>query len=94
MDAGESCRERGWSETVGCRWPARKEQYCFSFIQNYLNEFELIRWKGRLPIQKKIQIKYRFEGFEERNNVLHRNFFRFEVEFEWKFREASTFEIQ
>jgi hypothetical protein len=26
--------------------------------------------------------KYDFEGFDERNNFLHRNFFRFEVDFE------------
>jgi hypothetical protein len=35
-----------------------------------------------------------FEGFEERYNFLHRNFFRFEVDFEWKFREALWFEFE
>jgi hypothetical protein len=40
------------------------------------------------------EIKYGFEGFNERNNFLHRNFFRFEVDFELKFRETSGFEIQ
>jgi hypothetical protein len=29
----------------------------------------------------KISIKYDCEGFEERNNFLHRNFFRFEMKF-------------
>jgi hypothetical protein len=31
---------------------------------------------------KKFKIKYEIEGFEERNNFLHRNFFRFEFDFE------------
>jgi hypothetical protein len=35
------------------------------------------------------QIKYEFEGFDERNNFLHINFFRFELDFELKFKEAS-----
>jgi hypothetical protein len=31
--------------------------------------------------------------FEEGNNFLYRNFFIFEVDFKWKFREASMFEF-
>jgi hypothetical protein len=31
---------------------------------------------------KKIEIKYGCEIFEERNNFLHRNFFRFKTDFE------------
>jgi hypothetical protein len=38
---------------------------------------------------QKIEIKYGFEGFDERNNFPYRNFSRFEMEFELKFREAS-----
>jgi hypothetical protein len=34
-----------------------------------------------LPKLKKIEIKYGFEGFEERNNFLHRNFFIFKMDF-------------
>jgi hypothetical protein len=34
-------------------------------------------------------MKYGFEGFENQNNFHHRNIFRFEVDFELKFREAS-----
>jgi hypothetical protein len=30
----------------------------------------------------KIEIKFGFEGFEERKNFLHRNIFKFEVDFE------------
>jgi hypothetical protein len=29
----------------------------------------------------KVEIKYGFEGFEERNNFLGRNFFRFGMDF-------------
>jgi hypothetical protein len=43
---------------------------------------------------EKIEIKYSFEGFEERNNFIYRNFLIFEVDFELKLREASRFEIQ
>jgi hypothetical protein len=50
--------------------------------------------KKGLPRVKKIELKYGFEGFEERNDFLHRNFFRFEVDFERTFREASRFEFQ
>ena len=32
--------------------------------------------------KNKAEIKYIFEGFEERNNFVHRNFFRFEFNFE------------
>jgi hypothetical protein len=37
--------------------------------------------KDRLEI-KKIEIKYGFEGFDERGNFLHRHFSRFELDFE------------
>jgi hypothetical protein len=46
------------------------------------NGFKLIRLKDGLPLLEKSQIKYGIEGFEERNNFLHRNFFRFELDFE------------
>jgi hypothetical protein len=45
-------------------------------------------------VLEKFQAKYGFEGFEEGNKFLPRNLFRFKVEFEWKIREASRFEIQ
>jgi hypothetical protein len=35
-----------------------------------------------LPGLEKFQIKYGVEGFEERNNFLQRNIFKFEVDFE------------
>jgi hypothetical protein len=50
-----------------------------------LNKFQIHlnfdRSKQDLPKLKKIEIKYDFEGFEERNNLRHRNFFKSEVEF-------------
>jgi hypothetical protein len=33
-------------------------------------------------LPEKIQIKYGIEGFEERDNFLHRNFLGFELDFE------------
>jgi hypothetical protein len=56
--------------------------------------FELIWLKDGLLVLENFQIKYGIEGFEERDNFLRRNFFRFELGFKWKFREESRFEIQ
>jgi hypothetical protein len=49
------------------------------------------RWSSRF---EKFQVKYGIEGFEERKSFLHRSFFKFELDFELKFREASRFEIR
>jgi hypothetical protein len=40
--------------------------------------------KKNFPELKKIKIKYDCEDFEERNNFFHRNFSRFETNFELK----------
>jgi hypothetical protein len=45
--------------------------------------------KQGLPGIENFEIKYGCEGFDERNNFFYRNFSRFEMEFELKFREAS-----
>jgi hypothetical protein len=37
--------------------------------------------KNDLPKLKKFEIKYGYEGFEESNNFLDSNFFRFETDF-------------
>jgi hypothetical protein len=43
----------------------------------------------------KFKIKYGYEGFEDRNNFLHRNFSRFEMDFELKIWESrSVFELR
>jgi hypothetical protein len=44
---------------------------------------------------EKFKIKYGYEGFEDRNNFLHRNFSRFEMDFELKIWESrSVFEFR
>jgi hypothetical protein len=54
----------------------------------------LFQSKQDLPELEKFEIKYSFEGFDERNNFTYRNFRRFEVDFELKIREASRFEFE
>jgi hypothetical protein len=79
----------GLARVAGLKWTVVFYNYSKIFKQ-----FELIWLKGGLPMLEKIKIKYGIEGLEERNDFLHRNFFRFEVKFKWKFRGASSFEIQ
>jgi hypothetical protein len=38
--------------------------------------------KKDIPMLRKFEIKYSFEGFKEMNKFLNRNFFRFRVDFE------------
>jgi hypothetical protein len=45
------------------------------------------RSKRCFPMLQKFQIKYEWRELEIRNNVPYRNFSRFEIEFELKFRE-------
>jgi hypothetical protein len=40
-------------------------------------------------LARKFEIKYGFEGFDERNNFAYRNFLGFKMDFELKFKEAS-----
>jgi hypothetical protein len=56
----------------------------FKLFENPLN-FE--RSNKYFPLLRKIQIKYGFEDFEDMDNFLHRNFFRFELDFDGKFRK-------
>jgi hypothetical protein len=42
----------------------------------------LICSKQDIPELENFEIKFGFEWFEERNNVLYRNLFRFKVDFE------------
>jgi hypothetical protein len=39
---------------------------------------------------KKFETKYCFEGFDERNNFLHRNLSRFEMDLKLKFKESNV----
>jgi hypothetical protein len=47
---------------------------------------------SKLDLHKleKFEIKFFFEGFDERNNFLHRNLSRFEMDFKLKFRESNV----
>jgi hypothetical protein len=49
----------------------------------------LIRSKQDLPELGKFEIKYKWKVFEIWNNFSYRDFLRFEMEFEEKFREVS-----
>jgi hypothetical protein len=45
-----------------------------------------VKWSKRYPPElKKFLFKYGCEFFDERNNFLHSNFSRFEIDFELKF---------
>jgi hypothetical protein len=62
-------------------------EWVLNRIQN-LNGFKLIsnpsnftQFKKDLPLLRKFEIKYGCEGFQERKNFLHRNFFRFKMDF-------------
>jgi hypothetical protein len=83
--AGDITRGPVWA---GWRAPVWNEQWYFFIIQKFPNGFELIQLNNGLPMLEQSQMKYGIEGFEERNNFFHRNFFRFEVNFEWKIRET------
>jgi hypothetical protein len=54
-------------------------------FQTNSNQIQILsnfdRSKKDLPWLKKIEVKYGCEGFEERNNFLHRNFYRLEMDF-------------
>jgi hypothetical protein len=39
-------------------------------------------------LAQKNELKYGHEGLKEGNYVLHRNFYRFKMDFKWKSREA------
>jgi hypothetical protein len=60
---------------------------------NFKPVLTLTNPKKDLPGFGKFEIKYGFEGFEERNNFLHRNIFKFKVNFEVKNREALGLEF-
>jgi hypothetical protein len=80
---GPAVRGRGREWQVG---PAAI-QVKFEIIQILSN---LVRIKTSLPELENFEIKYAFGGFEEMNNFLHRNFIRFEMNFEVKFWEVKV----
>jgi hypothetical protein len=102
-EGGARCRERRWEgerEADGRHrlgvGPAGRERREKKLTRGPvgLNKFDLFQthsnliWsKQDLPVLQKFEIKYVFGGFDERNNFLHMNFSRFEMDFELKFRE-------
>jgi hypothetical protein len=67
-------------------------EFKFQSDSNYIqicSNFD--RFKKDLPLLKKIENKYGCEGFEERNNLLYRNFFKLEMDFELKFWEIKVY---
>jgi 4-amino-4-deoxy-L-arabinose transferase-like glycosyltransferase len=62
-------------------WAHLDEQCLFLINSNFQTNSNLQWFKTHLLLLKNFQIKYGFERFEERNNFLHRNFFRFEMDF-------------
>jgi hypothetical protein len=83
-----------WAATTvpvdAVKWP-KIHSNKFEFKSTRSNLFQS---KQDLPELEKFEIKYSFEGFDERNNFTYRNFRRFEVDFELKIREASRFEFE
>jgi hypothetical protein len=59
----------------------------FEFLSNMYRLLKLP--KVCLTKLENFQIKYGFEGFDDRNNFLYRNFLKFEMEFELQFKETS-----
>jgi hypothetical protein len=83
-----TCGPRGHSAERRRRFDSKFE---FERIQINFNSFQIFDWsKKNLHELQKIEIKYSSEGFEEGNNFLHRNLFRFEMRFELKFGEVNV----
>jgi hypothetical protein len=59
-------------------------------IQTRSNDFKFSSnfdsFKTCHPVLKKLEIKYGWKELERRNNCPHRNFSRFEIKFELKFK--------
>jgi hypothetical protein len=96
MTGAEIGESRSWP--VGCCYsPGRR---WFDYILNS-NEFKLPqnlpnfdRSKNNLFLVEQFGIKYGFEGLEKMNNFLHRNFFRFGMDFKWKIQEFSRLKFE
>jgi hypothetical protein len=67
--------------------PTKSTQTHSNLFQIILNL--LLSKKGLIKL-KIFKIKYGFEGFAERKNFLHSNFFKFEMGFELKFEEVEV----
>jgi hypothetical protein len=56
-------------------------RFKFKWVQTISNPPNFDQSKDDLPFLRKFVIIYGFEGFEERNNFLHRNLIKFDVDF-------------
>jgi hypothetical protein len=80
----------------GGAWPAaavrsvHKNSNLFDLFKGNSKRGELIRLKDGLYELKFFQIKYVFIGNQTRNNFIHRNFSRFEMDFKIKFWESKV----
>jgi hypothetical protein len=72
----------GGGSWAGCYGLGLVNSAFFELNQIVSKGLELIRYKDGLPLLNKFQIKYGHEGFEEMNNILHRNFFISKMSFE------------
>jgi hypothetical protein len=81
---GDRLRQRTGTVEVGGGWAVRVEESGADRWALQLQcgaAMKLDRSETDLHVVKKFEIKYGYEGFEERNNFLHQNFFRFEMDF-------------
>jgi hypothetical protein len=62
--------------------PGREKQTIKNLKTKFKTDSNLTLSKTGLTGLRKFQIKYGCEVFETRSNFLHRNFFRFQVDFE------------
>jgi hypothetical protein len=84
---------RGYSVGLRGQTLFEMDSNVFNIFKRFQKSFNFHLSKKDIPELKKFEIKYGFEGFDGRNNFLYRNFFRFKVDVEWKFREALWFEF-
>jgi hypothetical protein len=82
---------RGYDSWVraGKRKERKRKQNQFKIEIDTSNYSNLIQFKQDLPELRKFEIKYGWKVFEIKNNFPYKDFLRFEINFELKFREAS-----
>jgi hypothetical protein len=81
----------GWLQCQWFRWIQTKS--IWTNLKSNQTPWNIIWSKQDLPWVKKFPVKYRWKEIEIRNNSPYRNFSRFEVEVELKFREFLRVEI-
>jgi hypothetical protein len=68
-------------------------QNSLSRFKQTLNHSNFNRSKKDLPELENFGLKYDSEDLEKVNNFVHRNFFRFRMNFKLKFKELSILEF-